>query len=93
MKLKRLLVVLAGLIVIVAAALTVRAREPYLFKEAARFAPLGPEGQISQAEVQEILQQSTPGPVVITALQNDTSEPLEFIPVIEPKVKARCRSQ
>ena len=87
MKLKRLLVVLAGLIVIiVVAALIVRAREPYAFEEMSRFARLGPEGEgPSAAEVQQILQQSTPGPVIITALQNDTSDALESIPVIPPK--------
>ena len=87
MKLKRLLVVLAGLIVVmVVAALIVRAREPYAFEEMSRFARLGPEGEgPSAAEVRQILQQSTPGPVVITALQNDTSDALESIPVIPPK--------
>ncbi|HSB02372.1 MAG TPA: hypothetical protein VLE49_17100 [Anaerolineales bacterium] len=87
MKLKRLLVVLAGLIaVLVVAALIVRAREPYAFEEMSRFARLGPEGEgPSAAEVRQILQQSTPGPVVITALQNDTSDALAAIPVIPPR--------
>lgn len=83
MKLKRLLVIVAGLIVV--AALIGRSGEAYLFEEVSRFAPLGPEGQLSDGEVQKILQESTPGPVVITALQNDTSEALELIPVIEPQ--------
>src|SRR5512144_758985 len=87
MKRKRLLVVLAGVIaVLVVAALIVRAREPYAFEEMSRFARLGPEGEgPSAAEVKQILQQSTPGPVIITALQNDTSDALEAIPVIPPQ--------
>ncbi len=83
MKLKRLLVVLAGLIVVmVVAALIVRARQPYT----SRFARLGPAGEeLPAAQVQKVLQQSTAGPVVITALQNDTSQALESIPVIPPR--------
>src|SRR5512140_1594384 len=67
MKLKRLLVVLAGLIaVLVVAALIVRAREPYAFEEVSRFARLGPEGEgQSAAQVRQILQQSSTGPVII----------------------------
>ncbi|HLO14906.1 MAG TPA: hypothetical protein VK206_08755, partial [Anaerolineales bacterium] len=83
MRSKRLFVALAGVVAVVA--LIASLREPYLFEEVSRFARLGPEGEFSEAEVQKILQQSTPGPVVITALQNDTSEPLELIPVIKPK--------
>ncbi len=84
MKHKRLFAVLAGLMVV--AALIVRAREPYAFEEVSRFARLGPEGEgPSAAEVRQILQQSTPGPVVIISLQNDTSEALASIPVIEPR--------
>src|SRR5512146_3108591 len=87
MKLKRLLVVLTGLIVVAAAAaLIVRAREPFAFEEVSRFARLGPEGEgPSAAQVKQILQQSTAGPVIITALQNDTSEALGKIPVIPPQ--------
>jgi hypothetical protein len=62
-----------------------RSREPYLFEEVSRFARLGPEGGLSAAEAQAILQDSTSGPVVITASQNDTSARLESIPVIPPK--------
>src|SRR5215208_1331203 len=87
MNFKRLWIALAGLIVIVVVvvALIVESGEPDLFEEVSRFARLGPEEHLSQAEVQKILQDSTPGPVVITALQNDTSEALELIPVIEPR--------
>jgi hypothetical protein len=86
MKFRRLLIALAGLIVI--AALIVRSRETYLFEDVSRVVPLGPEGQLSRAQVQKILQQSTEGPVVIAADQNDTSAPLEAIPIIPP-VRAR----
>lgn len=82
MKFRRLFVILAGLIV--AGALIVRSRETYLFEDVSRFTRLGPDGELSQAEVQNILQDSTPGPVVITSTQNDTSAPLESIPVIPP---------
>lgn len=82
MKFRRLFVILAGLIVI--AALIVRSRETYLFEEVSRFTRLGPEGELSQVQVQKILQQSTEGPVVIPSMQNDTSAPLESIPVIPP---------
>ena len=83
MKFRRLLIILAGIAVI--AALILKTREPYLFEEVERFARLGPEAHYSEAEVQQILQQSTPGPVIITAVQNDVSAALESIPVIEPK--------
>jgi hypothetical protein len=82
MKFRRLLIVLAGITVI--AASIIRSGETYLFDDVARFTRLGPEGQISEAEVQKILQDSTSGPVIITSVQNDTSAPLEAIPVIEP---------
>lgn len=39
----------------------------------------------SQEQVNEILQKSTDGPVVIQALANDVSQPLSTIKVIEPK--------
>src|SRR6266516_2836294 len=86
MKPKRLFIALASVLVfVVVAGLIVRLREPNLLEEVSRFARLGPEGEVSKAEVQKILQESTPGPMVITATQNDTSAPLESIPVIQPK--------
>src|SRR5512144_1176880 len=85
MKFRRFGIALAGIIILVIAALIVRSREHYLFEEVERFARLGPESEFSEAELQKILQDSTPGPVVITAIQNDTSAPLEAIPVIPPK--------
>ncbi len=86
MKPKRLFIALASVLVfVVVAGLIVRLREPNLLEEVSRFARLGPEGEVSKAEVQKILQENTPGPIVITATQNDTSAPLESIPVIQPK--------
>lgn len=82
MKFRRLFIALAGLIVV--AALIVRSRDTYLFEDVSRITRLGPEGQLSEAQVQEILQQSTEGPVVITSTQNDTSAALEAIPVLPP---------
>jgi hypothetical protein len=86
MKREHMVIVLASIIVLViAAGLIVRAREPEAFEEISRFARLGPEGELSKEQVQNILQQSSEGPVVVTALQHDVSAPLRSIEVIKPK--------
>src|SRR6266498_1120838 len=86
MKHQHLFIVLASVLVLLVLTISIaRLREPDLFEEASRFARLGPEEHLSEARVQKILQESSAGPVVITALQNDTSEALESIPVIKPK--------
>ena len=78
MKFTCLFVVLVDVVVV--AALIVRSRETYLFAQISRFTRLGPEGELSQVEVQRILQQSTERAMVIPSTQNDTSAPLETIP-------------
>ena len=78
MKFTCLFVVLVDVLVV--ATLIVRSRETYLFADISRFTRLGPEGELSQVEVQRILQQSTERPIVIPSTQNDTSAPLETIP-------------
>ena len=87
MKRKRTMVALVGIVaLIVASVLIIREREPYAFEEISRFARLGPEGEfLSEEQVQEILLQSSEGPVVISSIQNDESAPLSQIPVIEPQ--------
>ena len=86
MKSKRKVMVLVSIVTLIAATvLIVRVREPYAFEEISRFARLGPEVELSEAQVQEILQQSSDGPVVITSIQNDESAPLSQIAVIKPK--------
>ena len=86
MKIKRKVMVLVSIVTLIAATvLIVRVREPYAFEEISRFARLGPEGELSEAQVQEILQQSSDGPVVITSIQNDESAPLSQVAVIKPK--------
>lgn len=87
MKSKRTLIILVSMVALVlVAGLIIREREPYAFEEISRFAMLGPEGgELSAAEVQTILQQSSQGPVVVTSEQNDVSEKLALIPVIPPK--------
>ena len=72
-------------LIIITTILVVQAREPYAFEEISRFAKLGPEGNLSEAQVQEILQQSSKGPVVIKSIQNDQSARLSQIPVIKPQ--------
>jgi hypothetical protein len=85
MKSKRIVIALVGIVALIAAVLVIREREPYAFEEVSRFARLGPEGSLSDAQVQEILQQSSEGPVVISSVQNDESAPLSQIEVIPPK--------
>jgi len=86
MKNKRTLITLIGIVaMIVAAVFIVRAREPYAFEEISRFARLGPEGNLSDAQVQEILQKSSKGAVVIHSIQNDKSAPLKSIKLIKPE--------
>ena len=77
MKSKRTLFILAGIVaLVIVAALIIREREPYAFEEISRFARLGPEEKLSDAEVQQILQQSAEGPVVVTSVKNDVSDSL-----------------
>src|SRR5512132_4227360 len=87
MKSKRTLIIVVSLLALVlVAGLILWEMEPYAFEEISRFARLGPEGgELSSAEVQTILQQSSTGPVVVTSEQNDVSEALARIPVIPPK--------
>lgn len=85
MKNKRLSIVLTSIVILtIVASLIVNAVEPDAFEEVSRFARLGPEEHLSDAEVQNILQQSSDGPVVITSVKNDSTEPLASIPVIAP---------
>ena len=85
MKSKHIAIALIGIVALIAAVLIIREREPYAFEEASRFARLGPEGNLSEAQVQEILQQSSDGPVVVSSVQNDELAPLSQIAVIKPK--------
>ncbi|MBI5962131.1 MAG: hypothetical protein HY863_01545, partial [Chloroflexi bacterium] len=85
MKSVRLRIAVVGIIALAAAAVLIgRSKERDIFKPFERFAPLVAEGY-SSAQVNEVLQQSKEGPVVITALQNDVSAPLSSIKVIQPK--------
>jgi hypothetical protein len=86
MKRKRTLIILVTIVaLLVVGALIIREREPFAFEEIERFARLGPEGELSNEEVQNILQQSSEGPVVVTSEVNDVSAALKEIPVIPPK--------
>jgi len=82
---KKILRIIAVAALIIVTILVVQVREPYAFEEISRFARLGPEGHLSDAQVQEILQQSSNGPVVIKSIQNDKSARLSQIPVIRPE--------
>ena len=82
---KKILQRIAVVALIIVTILVVQVREPYAFEEISRFARLGPEGHLSEAQVQEILQQSSKGPVVIKSVQNDQSARLSQIPVIRPE--------
>lgn len=85
MKSKRSVIVIVSIIaLIIVAVLIARSGDSEFAREVSRFAQLGPEGELSNAEVQQILQQSTSGPVVITALKNDETPPLKTMPVIKP---------
>lgn len=85
MKNVRLRIAVVGIIALAAVAvLAGRSKERDIFKPFERFAPLLSEGY-SSAQANEILQQSSEGPVVITALQNDVSAPLKSIAVIQPQ--------
>ncbi len=86
MKRKGVVIVLVSILAVLAAAvLMFREKGPDAFEEVSRFARLGPEGELSDAEVQDILQQSGEGPVVVASIQNDQSAPLRQIEVIPPK--------
>ena len=86
MKSKKMLFVLAGVLVLaVAAGLFISRESSRAYEEISRFARLGPEANLSEAQVQEILQQSSDGPVVISSVQNDQSAPLSQIAVIKPE--------
>jgi len=85
MKSKRIAIALVSIVTLIAAVFMFSGRESYVAEEMSRFARLGPEGHLSEAQVQEILQQSSQGPVVIMSEQNDESAPLSQIEVIKPK--------
>ena len=61
---KKFLRLIAVAALIMVTILVVQVREPYAFEEISRFARLGPEGHLSEAQVQEILQQSSKGPTL-----------------------------
>ena len=85
---RRLLITLTGVLVL--AALTVSigsSTQPDLFEGVSRFARLGAEekeAHLSATQVKQILQSSSEGPVVITSVKHDASEPLAQIAVIKP---------
>ena len=84
MKRARLGIAVIGIVALIAAAFFVMRSKEEVFRPFERFAPMLAEGY-SQEQVNNILQKSTDGPVVIKALANDVSEPLSAIKVIEPK--------
>ena len=61
-----------------------RSHQRDVFQPFERFAPMV-SSEFSPAQVNEILQQSSVGPVVITAVHNDVSAPLSSIQVIQPQ--------
>jgi hypothetical protein len=86
MKSRRIFIVFVCILsVIVAVFLMIQAGQPDAFEEMSRFARLGPEGGPSEAQVQEILEQSSSGPIVVASIQNDESAPLSQIEAIPPK--------
>jgi hypothetical protein len=85
MKSTRFRITIVSVIVLAAVAvLAGRFTQRDVFQPFERFAPLAPNG-LSEAQVNEVLQQSSQGPVVITATRNDVSAPLSSIQVIQPQ--------
>ncbi len=86
MKNKRLRIAAISILVLAVIAFLVSRSEEReeIFRPFERFVPMLAEGY-SQEQVNEILQQSTEGPVVITSIENDISAPLGETPVIKPK--------
>ena len=85
MKSTRFRITIVSFIVLAAVAvLAGRFTQRDVFQPFERFAPLAPNG-LSEAQVNEVLQQSSQGPVVITATRNDVSAPLSSIQVIQPQ--------